>query len=134
MYNTVSINQTKLKRTPRRLAYHGHEEFHFLRWMKRKLNTVAFEGVGKEIYERNGMTVHGSSATNPQVMVLRVLQFGQYAALFQFSTYSNEGQGRSWHSNTYYIIWRCQKKKKAIQRTRTSLYKQQKVGVSFRNT
>ena len=34
--------------------------------MKRKLNTVAFEGVGKEIYERNGMTVHGSSATNPR--------------------------------------------------------------------
>ena len=45
-------------------------------------------------------------------MVLRVLQFGQYAALFQFSTDSNERQGRSWHSNTYYIIWRCQKKKK----------------------
>ena len=64
------------------------------------------------VHGGGGMTVHGSSATNPPAIVLRVLQYGQYAALFRFSTDSNERQGRSWHSNTYYIIWRCQKKKK----------------------
>ena len=69
------------------------------RW---KLNTVAFEGVGRvggmTVHGGGGMTVHGSSATNPPAIVLRVLQYGQYAALFRFSTDSNERQGQSWHS------------------------------------
>ena len=99
--------------------------------MKRKLNTVAFEGVGRV----GGMTVHGSSATNPPAIVLRVLQYGQYAALFRFSTDSNERQGQSWHSqHLLHYLETPKKEKKTIQRTRTSLHKQQKVWVSFRNT
>lgn len=111
--------------------------------MKRKLNTVAFEGVGRvggpgggeEIYERNGMTVHGSSATNPPAIILRVLQYGQYAALFRFSTDSNERQGQGVGAPTLTTLFGDSKKrKKTIQRTRTSLHKQQKVWVSFRKT
>ena len=98
--------------------------------MKRKLNTVAFEGVGRG----GGMTVHGSSATNPPAIVLRVLQYGQCAALFRFSTVVMSGKGGVGTPTLPTLFGDAKKRKKNIQRTRTSLHKQQKGCVSLRNT
>lgn len=77
--------------------------------MKRKLNTVAFEGVGRV----GGMTVHGSSATNPPAIVLRVLQYGQYAALFRFSILIvMSGKGRAGTPTLTTLFGDAKKRKK----------------------